>query len=43
MDTKKKIGLVTFHNVFNYGGVLQAYALCILGSYDIECIDYNLI
>lgn len=39
----KKIGLVTFHNVYNYGGVLQAYALCEfikVNNYNIECIDY---
>lgn len=38
----KKIGILTFHNVYNYGGVLQAYALCkALDQYEVECIDYN--
>jgi DNA polymerase/3'-5' exonuclease PolX len=37
----KKIGLLTFHNVYNFGGVLQAYALCYaLKNHKIECIDY---
>ncbi|WP_448636334.1 hypothetical protein [Pedobacter panaciterrae] len=38
----KNIGLVTFHNVYNYGGVLQAYGLCrALETHNIECIDYQ--
>lgn len=38
---QKKIGLVTFHNVYNYGGVLQAFALChALKDQKIECINY---
>lgn len=38
----KRIGIVTFHNVYNYGGVLQAYALCkALKDHDVECIDYR--
>ncbi|MCR9063528.1 MAG: polysaccharide pyruvyl transferase family protein [Cytophagales bacterium] len=40
-----KIGIVTFHNVYNYGGMLQAYALSKYlnksGSYTAECIDYR--
>lgn len=39
----KKIGVLTFHNVYNYGGVLQAYALCkaLDSRYDVACIDYR--
>ena len=40
-----KIGIITFHFVNNYGGVLQAYALheCIKKSFPAECsiIDYR--
>lgn len=39
-----KIGIVTFHNVYNYGGMLQAYALCqfINQKYsNCYCIDYQ--
>lgn len=39
-----KIGIITIHNVPNYGAMLQAYALCTrlreLG-YDAETIDYE--
>lgn len=39
-----KIGILTFHNVTNYGGVLQCYALqqmlTSLG-YDVDVIDYQ--
>lgn len=39
-----KVGIITFHNATNYGGVLQCYALqnclCKLG-YDCEVIDYH--
>ena len=40
-----KIGIVTFHDVVNYGGVLQAYALqrTIIERYGVQCeiIDYQ--
>jgi hypothetical protein len=37
----KKIGIVTFHNVYNYGGILQAFALFkVLENQNAECIDY---
>ena len=37
----KKIGVMTFHNVYNYGGMLQAYALIYaLNSKGAVCIDY---
>ncbi|MFD2966735.1 polysaccharide pyruvyl transferase family protein [Sphingobacterium bambusae] len=39
-----KIGIVTFHNVYNYGGMLQAYALCQFLNRDgnnCVCIDYR--
>jgi len=38
-----KVGILTFHNVANYGATLQTYALFhILTSngYDVELIDY---
>lgn len=36
-----RIGVLTFHRTFNYGGVLQAFALCsFLKSYDVKCVDY---
>lgn len=42
---KMKIGIITFHFVNNYGGVLQAYALheFIKKSFSVECniIDYR--
>lgn len=40
----KKIGIITFHRAFNYGAVLQAYALrqaIIKLGYDCEIIDYG--
>lgn len=39
-----KIGIITFHNVVNYGGVLQCYALqqkLQEWGYDAEVIDYE--
>lgn len=39
-----KIGIVTFHNVYNYGGMLQAYALCKYlntQNHDCVCINYQ--
>lgn len=39
-----KIGIVTFHNVYNYGGMLQAFALChfLQETYSAcYCIDYR--
>lgn len=39
-----KIGIVTFHNVYNYGGMLQAYALCKFlngKGNNCICIDYQ--
>lgn len=39
-----KVGILTFHNVTNYGGVLQCYALqnCLQGlGHDCEVIDYH--
>lgn len=42
--TNKKIGILTFHNVTNYGGVLQCYALQEflkeIGM-DVQVINYN--
>ncbi len=40
----KKIGIITIHKIFNYGSVLQAYALqkvCEELGYNVEIIDYN--
>lgn len=40
----KKVGLVTIHRAYNYGAVLQAYALSKIikdFSYNCEIIDYN--
>jgi len=41
---KKKVGIVTIHDIFNYGSVLQAYAtqkvIAEMG-YDVEIIDYK--
>ena len=39
-----KIGILTFHNTINYGGVLQCYALKeVLKSFghDVKIIDYR--
>lgn len=38
-----KIGIITIHNVSNYGAVLQAYALkeLIKTKYDVNIIDYD--
>lgn len=39
-----KIGVLTFHNAYNYGAVLQAYCLqqiLIHHGYDVEIIDYR--
>lgn len=39
-----RIGIVTFHNVYNYGGMLQAYALCQFLNREGNsclCIDYK--
>lgn len=41
---KNKIGILTFHNVYNYGAVLQAYALqeyLISKGFNIEIINYT--
>jgi hypothetical protein len=38
-----KIGILTFHRVYNYGAVLQSYALQKVIKqlgYDVEIIDY---
>ena len=44
MSTRKRIGIITMHRVFNAGSALQAYALYYtvrqLG-YDCEIIDYQ--
>ncbi len=41
----KKVGIITYHHYYNYGTVLQAYALQkaieSLGDYDAEIIDYR--
>ena len=39
-----KVGILTFHNAFNYGAVLQAYAtqeLIKSHGYEVEVIDYH--
>ena len=37
-----RIGIVTFHNVYNYGGMLQAYALCkYLNEVQHTCVCIN--
>lgn len=37
----RKIGIITFHNAYNYGAILQAYALFkVLENENAECIDY---
>lgn len=39
-----KIGILTFHNAYNYGAVLQTYATQVLLSglgYDVEIINYH--
>lgn len=39
-----KIGILTFHRAYNYGAVLQCYALqqyLLLQGYDVEVIDYR--
>ncbi len=45
MDTTQKVGIITlYHNSNNYGGLLQAYALCRLinqKGFDAEIIDYD--
>lgn len=41
---KKRIGIITMHRLYNYGSVLQAYALqCVIEKMglDAEIIDYN--
>lgn len=39
--SKKKLGILTFHNVYNYGGTLQAFGLLYaLKQHDVICIDY---
>ena len=40
----KKIGILTFHNAYNYGAVLQCYALQkVIGNknFNVEVINYN--
>lgn len=41
----KKVGIVTYHCVDNYGAVLQAYSLLntisLLSKYDVEIVDYR--
>lgn len=45
MNSNRKVGIITlFHNSNNYGGLLQAYALCRLinqKGFDAEIIDYD--
>ena len=39
----KTVGIITIHRIFNYGSILQAYALCKVirdMGYDVEIIDY---
>lgn len=39
-----RVGIMTFHNVINYGGVLQCYALqqtLVEEGYDVEIINYE--
>lgn len=39
----KKIGIITIHRIYNYGSVLQSYALqrvCTELGYEVELIDY---
>ena len=39
-----KIGIITFHNAYNYGAVLQCYALqefLLQQGYDVQVIDYR--
>jgi hypothetical protein len=41
MIKKRKIGILTFHNVYNYGGTLQAFGLLYaLREHDVLCVDY---
>lgn len=43
MSKKKKIGIITIHRIYNYGSVLQAYALQVTISklgFAVEIIDY---
>ncbi|MBR0398804.1 MAG: polysaccharide pyruvyl transferase family protein [Eubacterium sp.] len=43
-DTKKKVGIITFHNYDNYGAILQSYALqkrIRQTGKDVDIIDYN--
>lgn len=40
----KKVGIITIHKIYNYGSVLQAFALqeaCENLGYEVEVIDYN--
>ena len=41
------IGIITFHRAYNYGAVLQCYALqrilTIIGGQNVKVIDYTLI
>lgn len=42
----KKIGIVTYHKVRNYGSVLQSYALMRVlqkKGYDVQIVNYNAI
>ena len=45
MNKKNKIGVITLHNSYNYGAVLQAYATCeyikSIGYKDVELINYE--
>ena len=39
-----KIATITFHNVYNYGAVLQAYALCRSlekAGHEVQVLDYR--
>ena len=41
----KTLGIITIHRIYNYGSVLQAYALqqvCQELGYRVEIIDYNI-
>ena len=40
----RKIGIITIHKIYNYGSVLQAYALqriCEIFNFDVSIIDYK--
>ena len=46
MNNKKKIGIITYYNFYNYGSVLQAYALSkfinsLSDDYEAILIEYD--